>query len=39
MFQKLIKDNQEKLRYLQLKKRNYTFFDEILKLNKIVSFI
>jgi len=39
MFIQLIKDNQEKLKNLNLKKRDYIFYDEILKLNKIVSFI
>jgi len=39
MFTQIIKDNQEKLKNLKIKKRDYVFFDEILSLNKIVSFI
>jgi len=39
VYSQLIKDNQEKIKILSLKKRNYIFYDEILKLNKIVSFI
>ena len=39
MFSQIIKDNQEKLKNLKLKKRNYSFEEEILELNKIISFI
>jgi predicted AAA+ superfamily ATPase len=39
MFSQLIKNNQEKFKELSLKKRDYTFHDEILNLNKIISFI
>ena len=39
MFTQIIKDNQEKLKNLKIQKRDYVFFDEILSLNKIVSFI
>jgi len=35
----IIKDNQERLKILKVKKRNYAFYKEILDLNKIVSFI
>ena len=39
MYSQIIKDNQLKLKNLKLKKRDYVFYDEILELNKIVSFI
>lgn len=39
MYSQIIKDNQEKLKNLKLKKRDYIFYDEILNLNKIISFI
>jgi hypothetical protein len=39
MFSQIIKDNQEKIKNLNLKKRDYVFYDEILELNKIISFI
>jgi hypothetical protein len=39
MFSQIIKDNQEKIKNLNLKKRDYVFYDEILDLNKIISFI
>ena len=39
MYSQIIKDNQEKLKNLNLKKRDYVFYDEILNLNKIISFI
>jgi len=39
MYSQIIKDNQEKLKNINLKKRDYIFYDEILNLNKIVSFI
>ena len=39
MFTDIIKDNQERLKTLNLKKRNYSFDDDILNLNKIISFI
>lgn len=39
MFSQLIKDNQEKFKELNLKKRDYIFHEEILNLNKIISFI
>ena len=39
MFSQIIKDNQEKIKNINLKKRDYIFYDEILKLNKIISFI
>jgi hypothetical protein len=38
MFSQIIKDNQEKIKNLNLKKRDYVFYDEILDLNKIISF-
>ncbi|UFX82762.1 ATP-binding protein [Candidatus Absconditicoccus praedator] len=39
MFSQIIKDNQERLKNLEIKKRNYSFNEEILELDKIVSFI
>ncbi len=39
MYSQLIKDNQEKIKNINLKPRDYIFFDEILNLNKIISFI
>jgi hypothetical protein len=39
MYSQIIKDNQEKLKNLKFKKRDYIFYDEILDLNKIISFI
>lgn len=39
MISQIIKDNQEKLKNLKLKKRDYIFYDEILDLHKIISFI
>jgi len=39
MYSQIIKDNQEKLKNLKFKKRDYIFYDEILNLNKIISFI
>ncbi len=39
MFADIIKDNQERLKTLHLKKRNYNFNNDILNLNKIISFI
>ena len=39
MYSQIIKDNQEKLKNLKLKKRDYIFYDEILNLDKIISFI
>lgn len=39
MFSKIIKDNREKIKNLNLKKRDYVFYDELLDLNKIISFI
>ena len=39
MFSQIIKDNQEKIKNLTLKNRDYVFYNEILDLNKIISFI
>lgn len=39
MFSQIIKDNQERIKNLKIIKRNYYFSNDILKLNKIVSFI
>jgi len=39
MFTQIIKDNQERLKNLKFKKRDYIFLDELLKLNKIISFV
>lgn len=39
MYSQVIKDNREKIKTLNFKKRNFTFYNEILELNKIVSFI
>lgn len=39
MFSQIIKDNQEKIQNINFKKRDYVFYDEILDLNKIISFI
>ncbi len=39
MFSQIIKDNQEKIKNIDFKKRDYVFYDELLDLNKIISFI
>ena len=39
MFLKLIKENQERLKKIDFKPRDYAFYDDLLKLNKIITFV
>lgn len=39
MFKQIIIDNQSKIERLQVLERDYVFYDDLLKLNKIVSFV
>ena len=39
MFKQTILDNQELLKHIQIKKRDYVFYEDLLKIKKIVSFV
>ena len=39
MFKQIILDNQSKIERLHVLERDYIFYDDLLKLNKIVSFV